>query len=99
MKKKKDNIVITNTNMRKEIIGEKAEEILKKVYKDKKLRRWLRQFIYFPHGKVVGRIDARKITLCDGCEHDIDTIIEEIVLVTLGKLKIGKKDSPYKSRK
>ena len=53
------------------------KKIQEQVLKDKELRKFIIQFVHYGHGNVGGRLLTKKIK-CDGCEEDVNAIIEDI---------------------
>jgi hypothetical protein len=58
------------------------KEIIIEVRKNKDIRKFLIQFIQHGHGKVLERLSNKKIK-CEGCEFDMDAIIEYVAEKTL----------------
>lgn len=43
----------------------------------KELRQFIIQFIHYGHGEVINRLNPKEIK-CDGCEEDVNAIIEAV---------------------
>jgi len=49
-----------------------------RILEKNKSREFISQFIYHGHGSVCERLARKKVKRCEGCESDIDAIIDEI---------------------
>ena len=67
------------TKMKTDQVGLKEKEL-------KEFRKFISQFIYYPHGIAYERLSNKKIKKCDGCEADIDGIVEEVECLILNKI-------------
>jgi hypothetical protein len=78
---------------------QKPQDKINAILKKNKTREFISQFIYYPHGHVVKRLNKSKPKACEGCEADIDAIIDEIRYTIIELLEGKCKRIDYQCKK